>query len=392
MPRDELTEHLSWLTTPKNFNVICQEPTSGLLRTYVRRSKCEEYINFGAMAWTDLHDFTPLLPHVRIRFHDVVSLPLIQRELGVSENETFEYRDRQLYDWRLYEDPKVAREILANGTNYVDSFTGRRYYKVFTPQQWQDRPERLLQLGGVFGSTRLTLQKPEHIELQRTIGSVLQYRRDNLLGDTVRGIVEHLGGPGSFLSLHFRTGDAPFRGQVEANLEMFIRTMANITGAPVMLPVEAVEKENSPAWRLEGLQSQSRFQLIPPEDLTTPPWSLFCSPVPADRTKSLQNLNARVLVYIATDHEDPRALDSTILPWFDHFPCTVTLRDIPSALLEPLDGIRDLVDPSKSLRPFLIPLVDAMVAAHAREILTTPRSTYSRYIESLNRAWVPRDL
>ncbi|KAI7866624.1 hypothetical protein BDF14DRAFT_1727917 [Spinellus fusiger] len=398
MSRKDLADHLSWLTTPKDFQSICQPPTPGLWRSYVRRSRCEEYTHFGAMAWTDLHDFTSLAPHVRIQHHTIVSLPALQRTLGLTDKDTWVHSDRQLYDWRLYQDPKEAKAVMSNGSNYVDSFTGRHYYKVMDLDPWQQRPERLLQLGGVFGSTRLVLRHPEHLALQRTIALALHYRRDTPLGTTVQAIVDHLGGVGTFLSLHFRTGDAPFRSQLGGNLETMIRTMAAMTGAPVMLPADTAPKDKNTAtdrslsfWRLSAIQSQPRFHLTPPRDLTSLPWADFCSGVPANRSIAMDSINARALVYIATDYENPRGNESRLLPWYDHFPCTVTLQDIPVSLLDGLDQVKDVVDPTKSLRSFLLPLVDAMVAAHAREILTTPRSTYSRYIASLNQAWVPRD-
>ncbi|KAG0175733.1 hypothetical protein DFQ28_003211 [Apophysomyces sp. BC1034] len=376
MTKDQLMDHLGWLTIPKDFATICAPPTRDRLATYVRRSKCEEYRNFGALAWTDLHDFSRLAPYVRIQHYPVVSLTRLQQDLGLQENETYVYTDEALYDWRLYEDPAEAKHLLETKTNYIDSFTGRKYYKVFTLNQWQDRPEKLLQLGGIFGSTRLSVVKPEHVALRQLIAETLRYRLDTPLGDTVKQIVNHLGGKGTFMSVHFRTGDSPFRGRLNENLNTFLRQMAKHTGATLIEPVET-------------LNETKRIPLLPPQNLNMPPWSIFCRNVPPNKSQTLDGLGARVLTYIATDHPRPRQNDSKLLPWFDNFPCTITLNDIPDHLFETLNQIHDLVDPTKSLKSFLIPLLDGMVAAHAREVFTTPRSTFSRYIGELNRVWVP---
>ncbi|KAF7723161.1 hypothetical protein EC973_002296 [Apophysomyces ossiformis] len=375
MTKDQLLDHLGWLTTPKDFVTLCAPPTPDRLSTYVRRSKCEEYRNFGVLSWTDLHDFSPLAEHVRIRHHPIVSLTQLQQDLGIQDNETYVHIDEGLYDWRLYEDPAEADRLLKTQTNYVDSFSGRRYYKVFTLEQWQNRPEKLLQLGGIFGSTRLSVVKPEHVALRQMITETLHYRLDTALGRTVKQIVQHLGGKGTFMSVHFRTGDSPFRGRLGENLKTFLQQMAERTGATSIEP-------------LESLNQTQQIPLTPPEDLSLTPWSTTCRNVPSDKTQSLHDLGARALIYIATDHPRPRDNDSRLLPWFQRFPCTITLNDIPSHLFDPLSDIHDLVDPTKSLKSYLIPLVDAMVAAHAREIFTTPRSTFSKYIGELNRVWV----
>ncbi|KAI8369478.1 uncharacterized protein BYT42DRAFT_595480 [Radiomyces spectabilis] len=377
MRKEQLFDHLGWLTTPKDFATICQKPTPGIIQSYLRRSKCEEYHHFGAMRWTDLHDFGPLLPHIRIQFHDIVSLEHLQRQLKVSDDDTYVHTDEQLYDWRLYDNVKEANNLLKENANYIDSFAGRRYYKVYTLKQWQKHDEKLLYLGGVFGSNRLSLTDPNHVALKTLIADTLKYRRDTPLGETVRNIVDYLGGVGTFMSVHFRTGDRPFRIRLHENLLTFIKGMANLTD--VALPetdaeLLNVELTNAPATEM------------PLFDMETLPWSALCRRLKERDT--LASLQSQAMMYIATDHMHPRAEDSQLRPWFKYFPCTITLGDLPDHLFTPLDKVRDLVDPEKGLRPFLIPLVDAMVAAHAKEIFTTPRSTFSRYIGELHNAWL----
>lgn len=391
MPMEQLLDHLSWLTTPKDFDKICQPPTPGDLHSYTQRSKCSEYNQFAAIPWSQLHDFSSLKPFIKIRFQDTVSFEKLQNDLGVTNKETYVHRDDHLYDWRLYEDIEEANRILANQSNFVDSFTDRKFYKIFTPLHWQSKNEKLLHLGGIFGSTRMNMVKPEHIELQKMISETLHYRLDTPLGETVAGIVEHLGGKATFNGVHFRLRDIPFKNYAIDNLHAFERNMSIATGTPVP-PLPPYDEfgvlTSSPK---PPAIPQNPIFLKPQLDLTLPPWVNVCENMSPNINVSMEHVGSRAVVYIATDHRDLRGENSRLLEWFDYFPCTLTLNDIPQELLDPLDRLHCMFNPSKSLKNYLIPLVDAMVVAHGRRIFTTPRSTFSKYIGELNEAWVLKE-
>ncbi|KAI9251443.1 hypothetical protein BDA99DRAFT_521876 [Phascolomyces articulosus] len=405
MKKEQIYDHLGWLTNASiPFEQICRSATPGDLATYVRRSRCGEYRRFGVIPWTELHDIESLTPYVNIRFQDIVSLPQLQEDLGIDESDTYVHTDQHLYDWRLYEDISEARKLLKTGTNYFDSFAGRRYYKVYTLNHWQRRPERLLQLGGIFGSTRFNLIDPEHIALRSKIANALHFRRDTHIGETVENIVNYLGGTGSFMGVHFRTGDKPFKKQLPKNMVLFAQGMAESTGVSVIpreedilaaIEAQAIDISNNNSNSEDGSelvqeqqQPKRRVPLLPPpEGLHMAPWSTVCRNVPVNGAPVTSG--SRTVIYIATDQPEPRSPVSKLLPWFDMFPCTVTLNDLPDHLFTPLDKIHDMIVPEKPLKSFLIPIVDAMVAAHAQQVFATPRSTYSKFIGELNRAWVP---
>jgi hypothetical protein len=369
MGRDQLTERLDWLTTPKNFPKLCQRPTPDKLSSYIQRSRCAEYRNFGAVSWQELHDFSPLANDISLKFQSVISMSQLKQDLQLNDTDIYVHEDVQLYDWRLYQNQSEAIDLLKNQLNYFDSFAGRRYYKVLLPHHFQRRTEKLLYLGGIFGSTRFNMIEPKDVEMQAKIKNVLRYRLDTPLGTTVKSIVNYLGGKGSFMSVHFRTGDRPFKNEVSANLISFVQNMT-----------ELVSNE-----RYQQQSTQHCLNVAPQRSQDTQDQQLIDI---KDEYRFSSDLSRRVKVYVATDHRDPRGEESALLPWFQQFPCTTILSDIPDHLFSPLDNLRDIIVPSKSLRTFLIPLVDAMVAAHGKQILTTPRSTFSRYIEELHGAWV----
>ncbi|KAI8369184.1 hypothetical protein EDC96DRAFT_504170 [Choanephora cucurbitarum] len=358
-PRESIEDQLDWLTTPKDFTELCQSPTPGRLWSYVQRTKCSENRQLGVMSWSELHDLDQLGPDLRIRYQPVYTEKQMRQDLQLEDKDIYQYQDDQLYDWRLFENETFASDLLQNGSNYFDSFGGRRYYKVLLPHHFH-YPHKLLFLGGVFGSTRLNLES--YHEIHTKIKQVLQYRLDTPLGETVKAIVDFLGGSGAFRSIHFRTGDKPFRKEIPVNLNKFIEEMT------VLIQDESEDevRENEKCLTKKNdatmdLHENTMIPMQPRNDAH---------------------------VYVATDYRHPRQHKSELFPLFQAFPCTTTLDDIPPQLLSPLDTIRDLMEPSKPLKSYLIPLVDAMVAAHGKDVLTTPRSTFSQYIQELHQAWV----
>ncbi|KAI7897912.1 uncharacterized protein BX663DRAFT_526891 [Cokeromyces recurvatus] len=374
MHRDQLMDRLEWLTTPKNFPKICQRPTPGLLKSYTQRSRCAEYRQLAILPWTELHDFTLLKESgsgIRMQFQSIISLERLKEELEImAEDDVYVYQDLQLYDWRLYQNKTRAIELVQDRLNYFDSFAGRRYYKVLLPDHFERRKEKLIYLGGIFGSTRIHLIDSKDLWIQELIRRTLHYRLDTPIGETVKSIVNYLGGKGSFMALHFRTGDNPFKREIPDNLLRFVKNMTDLASQQ-----RKVITQNNSEESCLNLSTTKEEE----DHLTVMNQQQLFSTLP---------FTSRVKIYLATDYRNPKGKSSLLLPWFDTFPCTTILSDLPDYLFSPLDHLRDSIVPSKSLRHFLIPLVDAMVAAHGKTVLTTPRSTFSKYIEELHYDWL----
>lgn len=91
------------------------------------------------------------------------------------------------------------------------------------------------------------------------------------------------------------------------------------------------------------------------------------------------------LVFLATDAIQPRS-NPQFMPLWSHSPCTFTLNDI----LPPLhptwhhaDAYRTL-HTGESMRRFLVPLVDALVASQGNAFIGSKGSTFSGYIRRLH--------
>ncbi|KAI8374655.1 uncharacterized protein BYT42DRAFT_646592 [Radiomyces spectabilis] len=249
-PKGQLFSRLEWLRALKDFANRCQPPTPSKPATYLLGTKCEEYRHFATIRWSELHNIATLDNDVRFRFVDFVSPTKLQDMLRIDAAETYTHTDERLYDWY-----------------YTSVLQGKPFEFV----------------------------KSEHLALQQRIAGTLRYRLDTPLGETVKGIVDYLGGTGSFMAVHFRNADQPFRKMLPSNMEMFLE---NMIMAHAFLQYSSIQ--------LEDRMPQHTEQSI-----------------------RVSKTGSRTMVYVATDHRDPQREMSPLLPWFEQFPCSVILDDLP---------------------------------------------------------------
>ncbi|ORX48758.1 hypothetical protein DM01DRAFT_1338413 [Hesseltinella vesiculosa] len=384
-----LTKVLTWLTTPKDFDHICPltyDPNK--LASFVKSSKCQAFHQIGTIPWTELHDLDSLKPLLRYHSVPTVGLDAIMQELQLtSQDQVYLHQDTVRYDWRLFEDPQVRNELVQQQTHFVKGPYGRReYYRVVDWSHWQERQEPLLYLGSVFGSSRLNLNDTQHIALQRQIKRALIYRLDTPLGKTVQSIVRDYFG-GDYLGIHFRTADRIFgnvlANQIEASHTQVENALAAMPKVPSssfcqLAPQDSYmdkgdddddddDDDDEKKRRRRSIVQQQRRD--------------------SDDDDDDDDQRSNVNIYMATDYRHPRQPGGIFDSWLQRHPCTLTLEDIPSHYFDPLDKVYDMVHPSKPLKSFLMPLVDAMIAAQAKYVFLTPKSTFSKYIGELHEAW-----
>ncbi|CAO3615049.1 unnamed protein product [Cunninghamella blakesleeana] len=378
--RKVLMDLYEWLTLPKEFDQLCPDHhlNSTLkkkkdLSSYVYSSKCHHYYKIGMIQWSELHDLEPLSSFISFQYMDSISLDYILSELGLKkkkerkdqeeEKDLYIYNDTFRYDWRIFEDETKRKEKLDIKTNYVLG-GGRRkrkeYYQIMNWEQWKQRPEKLLYLGSVFGSSRLNMQETHHLELKKRIIDVFHYRLDTLLGQTVQTIInDYLGGKKHYLGTHFRMQDKTFRQYTQKQIQAYHQSIQNLF-------LHHYDKK----------KEMNHYELLSQPS--------FCRHV---SSSIMENQSSRMInIYMATDDSNPKQ-SQELQPWFHYYPCTITLHDIPEKYFQPLDNIVDLIHPKKSLRPFLMPIIDTMITANAYQIYLNPGSTFSGYIGQLHKAW-----
>jgi hypothetical protein len=108
------------------------------------------------------------------------------------------------------------------------------------------------------------------------------------------------------------------------------------------------------------------------------------------------------MIYMATDARDPRS-HTAFAPLYTTYPCSFTIHDVlgdnkddygfdyrengssPAMPWSILDKVRNPLT-GASMRPLLLPLVDAAVASRGSLFLGSKGSTFSGYISRLHRS------
>lgn len=153
-----------------------------------------------------------------------------------------------------------------------------------------------------------------------------------------------------------RTADGLFVDAIPENIESILEKIENITA--------------------KSIESTKIQHLLTNKNIS----SLLSTCVTLAKSKQT------TLVFLATDAINPRNDDKFKQLW-QHSPCTFTLNDIlpnNSPLWSHMDQFR-ATHTGDSLRRFLIPLVDALVASKGNSFIGTKGSTFSGYIRRLHQ-------
>ncbi|KAI8578377.1 hypothetical protein K450DRAFT_247600 [Umbelopsis ramanniana AG] len=326
---DHLFEYMDTMTKPQPWWNRCKDKLG------LADGPCHAKSGYASVPWEYLHSsiFELDIPMRSIRH---ISLDKIKAMLTLSDDEVHIQHDTSLYTWFLCDIPNEQCPTL---DPTIFETGGRRSYD----EQWNIEDLRriekpLIQLQGIFGTDRVGVSQKQHLELRNKIREALVYRNPTLekVTDT---ITERLGGKQQFLSIHVRMGNRQFLGPLHKHIEEQIAF-------------------------LETAQQRG------------PGNSTFCEP------DDFQ-------IYVATDAKDPRK-SPELVPVFERFPCAKVLGDYKDLLpsLESDDaGVTLFQPPQQSIVNFLIPVIDAMVAGHAKDFMGNPSSTYSTYIEQLQLAY-----
>jgi hypothetical protein len=254
---------------------------------------------------------------------------------------------------------------------------------------------------------------PENLAALREAKKSMVLRNPEL--DKVTDLMrDWLGGSNEYYALHLRVGDGKFqmaaRATVRASIEQFCVHLVGIPQEQVRSLLDASDAsrgvppltDNDPIliggegeWRRGGPPEGS--DVPPPRRVTTRAESPIHPSLDCRGTLHtdplLVPLNAPL--YLATDSRVPHS-DLSLAPVFDLFPCTFVLSDFTSSnnhrhqpyaakggdgdvaegLDRVLNGLRNS-DDGVMLGPFLVPYIDAMVAAKGRAVVGTPHSTFS---------------
>ncbi|CAB4375647.1 unnamed protein product [Rhizophagus irregularis] len=230
-----------------------------------------------------------------------------------------------------------------NKDNNYELINYESYYLI---NDLKKRKEKLIHTDSLFGSFRIDFKNENIIKWKSEMDRNFLISHPILL-KVVNNIINKLGGFGTFLGVHVRTGDSIFKENIKNTIDLIIKDIKNTSKIPSQIPPQ-----------------------IPPQ----------ISPQMIDIPKSKNHFincksrNKRI-IFIATDSSNPFMELSKIFFTFD---CVFTLKDFED-LIEPLRDINYTFDRNIKMLDFFYPLIDLLIIANGMDVIGTPNSTFSEF-------------
>ncbi|KAG0302418.1 hypothetical protein BGZ98_007507 [Dissophora globulifera] len=322
-----------------------------------------------------------------------------------SEGDILFFDDTNLYDYRFSENPDAEESLR----------TKPKFGQEFTVEWLASRPERLIHLGSIFGSGRVSIDSldsrawlqtiRDHLILGSDILQTTSQRIVDKINDNAADFSQSLSGEtrpdpldAGLVGVHIRMSDGHFsltaRDTIE-NIRQELMWQMGITddandngeqGVP-MHPIQgrmSIEQCRSRARNhrqalREQLEQQKQQQEQRQQQGQQQQQQQQSFSQAAESTRPRRRSNGRFTpIYLATDAHRPRA-NPIFDKLFETFSCIFTLDDFADEL-EPLHQFRNPED-GALMAKFLIPMIDAMVVAKSAAFFGTPSSTFSNYIQ-----------
>ncbi|GAB5592003.1 hypothetical protein Unana1_06903 [Umbelopsis nana] len=343
--------------------------------------ECLNYDTWTSVPWSFFYNMDGFTKHVRFIQRYDLSHEWMYENLHIKKSDIHFEEDMTPFDFRVYDDPE-SKTPLGRFKNRIDLAT------------LEAIPQKVLHFGSVFGSYRILAQTDEHAELHRSLRNNMIFRNEYLLRAT-DAVVSKIGGVKGFAGLHIRVGDGLFARKKTITIDdvyhELVNQFTNLTQAEVekidythmddRLEDEEYEVKRY-RWNTDskvptGIQEPLVVQHPPDEELQRTlqqitPIRMNCA---QHHGKTATFLTP---IYLATDAPKPRE-NPLFRKLFDTFPCVFVLDDFKQDLDE-LTRL-EVVEDGVNLASYLIPMVDAMIAAHGHTFLGTKDSTFSSYIE-----------
>ena len=335
--------------------------------------ECTDYFAYTHLSWEWLVNLTEVKAHQRLIHRWNMTDDWVYEHLMIRDTDVLIIKDHTPYQYRFLD---TATDTSPPNHKYVQS--------IFLPDLALSN-QRLIQLGTLFGSSRLRLKNSTNISIRGRIRQSMHYTNPTLVG--VAQSISRSIGP-AYLGVHLRLGDGRFQAHGEDNTRLiWWRIVREVLGYTV---AEAQHLE----WIFQASTafSSRNKSSVPP---ITADWNVTNSDLPyshmwnrsprglrcrAGRHTQSHLLRLNTPVFISTDIEEP-AVHPLLRGFLRTFPCSFYLSDFP-ANIAPLEYLKN-ADDGIMLRDFLLPFVDAMVVAQASTFVGTEQSTFSGFIKDV---------
>ncbi|KAI0723633.1 hypothetical protein C8Q72DRAFT_895875 [Fomitopsis betulina] len=338
-------------------------------------AECMDYHDFTYVPWDWLVDLTDIKLEQRLFPCWNTTDARLEQWLGIYNNDTVFFRDTTRNHFSFLD--------FKPNSNLGVTALSRKYTESIQISALAQRQEKLLFFGTLMGSSRLHLRDAGNYQLRARIREKMALTNPLLtaLAEDVRAVLG-----GQYIGAHVRLGDGLFRENGAENVRLtWWKLVHEVLGFSVQDTL-ALERT-----LVLDAGSSGSMTLVPPRiPLDIPALRVPHPPLPPLRpatnlslacpgtlhaAPALSALNTPL--FIASDVVVPHA-DALLTRFTRTFPCTFFLGDFraQTAPLTALAGAGDGV----ALRPFLVPLLDAMIVGRAWAVVGTEQSTYSAFV------------
>ncbi|KAJ7502840.1 hypothetical protein B0H11DRAFT_606041 [Mycena galericulata] len=335
------------------------------LRSLFLPPECFDYFDYTHISPEWLFNLTSIDGSPPLVYLDDLSGVSMRGRLQLSKTDILTLRDSTRYHYRFVDTP--ISDISPLKQKYAEN--------IYIPE-FARYPHRLIELGTLFGSSRLRLRDHNNRRIRTKIRQSMEFSSPQLV-ETANDIEMALGGP--YLGAHVRLGDGSFRANSETTLRQVWWKLVhdilqfNVAEALHFERTFTVFSSNQPIEsRSSGNDSRTRFPLS-----GFYPNNLRCR---GHRHRSANMDRLNIPLFISTDARSP-ATDPSFSGFMRTFPCTFFLSDF-AVHIQRLDSLQNGYD-AAPMKPFLLPLLDAMVVGRAWVVAGTEGSTFSRFIQDV---------
>ncbi|PSS38139.1 hypothetical protein PHLCEN_2v46 [Hermanssonia centrifuga] len=331
-------------------------------------SDCVDYLNYTYVPWEWLVDLSAVKADQKLLHRWNFKDDWLRDSLELGQEDTFALRDstRDMYGFQDF-------------ISY-SNHGGRKYQQMIHLSTLAHRSERLIHLGTLFGSSRLHLRNPSNLLLRKAIRKKMA-DSNPLLDDIARSIALTIGA--TYLGAHVRLGDGQFEENAERNVRLvWWKLVHGVLGYSVEQALD-MERNFAPDYDTESMAPPELPMDIKSQDSAPKvQFSRVFSYLPCNGRRHTDEHLARLNIplFISTDSLD-RSEDPRLASLVQTFPCTFFLADFAEQI-GVLDRLYNAYD-GLALKPFLVPLLDAMVVARGTRVVGTEGSTFSCFIEDV---------
>lgn len=168
--------------------------------------ECEDYFDYTHVPWHWLADLSEIKTQQNLIERWNMTDAWIRERLHIAKKDILKLEDSGPYDYRFLD--TAADDAKTSNIRYLQSID-------IPTLALSDA--RLIQIGTLFGSSRLRLRDPDNINIRREIRGSMAFYNDALSGPA-DAIHEALGG--AYLGAHIRVGDGHFQADGEKNTRL----------------------------------------------------------------------------------------------------------------------------------------------------------------------------